>query len=91
MKYVIALLLGLISFSIQAQMNEIIIAKGVDKPIKIAIVPFAWNGPRLPEDIAAIMRNDFKFWVSFMRSHLKICTQLRDRNLKCTTLQIGSA
>lgn len=63
MKYVIALLLSLVTISAQAQnqMNEIIIAKGVDKPIKIAVVPFAWSGAKLPEDVAAIMRNDFKF------------------------------
>ena len=36
------------------------IQKGVDKPISIAVVPFGWNGPALPEDIAGIVGNDLK-------------------------------
>lgn len=61
MRYLIALLFSCITFIAQAQMNEIIITKGVDKPIKIAIVPFAWSGARIPEDIPSIMRSDFRF------------------------------
>jgi TolB protein len=36
------------------------IQKGVDKPISIAVVPFGWDGPMLPEDIASIVGNDLK-------------------------------
>jgi len=59
-RYLIALLLG-VAFFAQAQMNEIIITQGVDKPIKIAVVPFAWNGGRISEDIPSIIRSDFRF------------------------------
>ncbi len=61
MRYLIALFFSCIAFIAHAQMNEIIITKGVDKPIKIAVVPFAWTGGRIPEDIPSIMRSDFRF------------------------------
>lgn len=61
MRCLIALLFSCLTFLAHAQMNEIIITKGVDKPIKIAIVPFAWSGGRIPEDIPSIMRGDFRF------------------------------
>jgi TolB protein len=60
-RYIISfLLLVYVTFS-YAQLNNVIVTQTVQNPIKIAVVPFAWNGGRIPEDIAAIMRSDFRF------------------------------
>ncbi|MBL4820236.1 MAG: Tol-Pal system protein TolB [Gammaproteobacteria bacterium] len=55
--FLIALLL---SASAQAELN-IQITQGVDNPIKIAVVPFVWEGSGiLSEDIAEIVANDLQ-------------------------------
>ena len=56
------LLVCLIFFSAvaQAQLN-MRITKGVDNPTKIAVVPFAWTGGALAEDLAKIVGNDLEF------------------------------
>ena len=61
MRYIIALLVMLVTTVAHAQLNNVVVTQTVQNPIKIAIVPFAWSGGKLPEDVAAIMRNDFKF------------------------------
>ena len=61
MRYIIAFLIMLVTTVAHAQLNNVVVTQTVQNPIKIAIVPFAWSGGKLPEDVAAIMRNDFKF------------------------------
>lgn len=54
------LLVGLfVSGTSWAQLT-IQITQGRDKPISVAVVPLGWNGPALPEDIAAIVSADLK-------------------------------
>ena len=36
------------------------ITQGVDDPSAVAVVPFAWQGSPLPEDVAAIVESDLR-------------------------------
>ena len=60
MKRYVLLFLMFLSGITHAQLN-LKVTKGVDNPTKIAVVPFAWAGGRLPEDIAKIVGNDLEF------------------------------
>lgn len=60
MKYIISAFLFVVAISANAQ-NIVFVTKGVDNPTKIAVVPFAWTGGRLPEDIGKIVGNDLEF------------------------------
>ena len=54
------LLLSLLGMAAQAELS-IQITQGVDNPIPVAIVPFAWDGDgALSEDIAQIVINDLE-------------------------------
>ena len=51
-------------FSASATQAEIIIeiTQGVDNPTPVAVSPFVWQGQTaLPEDVASIIENDFRF------------------------------
>lgn len=61
MRYLVFALISFFALNVHAQMNNVIVTQSVQNPIKIAIVPFQWQGGRLPEDVAAIMRSDFRF------------------------------
>ena len=59
MKYLTTILCWLVLFSAPARAELIIeITEGITDATSIAIVPFAWSGPRLPEDVAAIVAAD---------------------------------
>jgi len=45
----------------QAQTNIVFVTKGIDNPTKIAVVPFAWDGGRISEDVGAIIGKDLEF------------------------------
>lgn len=60
MKRYLLLCLIFVTSLAQAQLN-LRVTKGVDNPTKIAVVPFAWQGGKLSEDIALIVRNDLEF------------------------------
>lgn len=60
MKRYLLLCLIFVTSLAQAQLN-LRVTKGVDNPTKIAVAPFAWNGGRLPEDLAKIIGNDLAF------------------------------
>ena len=50
--------------SASATQAEIIIeiTQGVDNPTPVAVSPFVWQGQNtLPEDVASIIENDFRF------------------------------
>jgi TolB protein len=82
-----------------AQLN-LKVTKGVDKPTRVAVVPFNWTGGRLPEDIATIVGKDLEFsgqfesirqdrMLSFPRSEAEV--HYRDWNaLGAEYLLIGS-
>ena len=56
MKYLTTILCWLVLFSAPARAELIIeITEGITDATSIAIVPFAWSGPRLSEDVAAIV------------------------------------
>jgi len=59
-RYIISAFLFVVAISASAQ-NIVFVTKGVDNPTKIAVVPFAWTGGRLPEDIGKIVGNDLEF------------------------------
>ena len=61
MKRFILLALVLVSGFAQAQLTNIAITKGIDNPTRIAVVPMAYAGEKLPEDIADIVRKDLNF------------------------------
>lgn len=61
MRYLFFIVLSVLAFTANAQMNNVIVTQSVQNPIKIAVVPFEWTGGRLPEDIPSIIRNDFRF------------------------------
>lgn len=48
-----------------AQQLDLRVTKGVDKPKRIAVIPFEWAGGNLAEDIPAIIRNDMQFTGQF--------------------------
>lgn len=50
-------LLSLFVSSARAELT-IEITQGVDQPTPVAVVPFAWSGNALPEDVAQIVNND---------------------------------
>lgn len=57
-KFIIGLAVLCISATSQAQLT-IEITQGVDNPIAIAVVPFAWEAPgTAPEDIAGVVHSD---------------------------------
>jgi len=63
MRFIFALSLMLVGLSAGAQTApkgplEIRITQGVEGALPIAIVPFAWSGSPLPEDIAQVISND---------------------------------
>jgi len=59
MKTVMTLLLGLVLFATTARAELIIdITEGITDATSIAVVPFAWTGPRLREDVAGIVAAD---------------------------------
>lgn len=60
MRYLVSAFLLFFAISANAQ-NIVFVTKGVDNPTKIAVVPFAWTGGRLSEDIAKIVSNDLEF------------------------------
>ena len=60
MKRYLVLCLIFVAGLAQAQLN-LKVTKGVDNPTKIAVVPFAWAGGRVPEDLAKIIGNDLEF------------------------------
>ncbi|HWV15224.1 MAG TPA: Tol-Pal system beta propeller repeat protein TolB [Cellvibrio sp.] len=57
------ILLALVFFAgyAQAQLTNINITRGVDNPTRIAVVPMAYVGDKLPEDVAEIVRSDLNF------------------------------
>jgi TolB protein len=58
MKYLVTLFCWLL-LSTTARAELIIeITEGITDATSIAIVPFAWSGPRLSEDVAAIVSAD---------------------------------
>ncbi len=61
MKRFLLLTLFFVTGFAQAQLTNITITHGVDNPTRIAIVPFNYVGPALPEDIPEIIRNDLNF------------------------------
>lgn len=60
MRYLVSAFLLFFAISANAQ-NIVFVTKGIDNPTKIAVVPFAWTGGRLSEDIAKIVSNDLEF------------------------------
>lgn len=80
-RYLLLCLIFVAGFA-HAQLN-LKVTKGVDNPTRIAVVPFAWAGGRLPEDLAKIVGNDLEFsgqfeaidperMLSFPRSELEV-------------------
>lgn len=62
MKFLISLILALASLAAAAQTGggplTIRITQGVEGALPIAVVPFEWAGPPLPQDIAQVVSND---------------------------------
>ncbi|MEE2732783.1 MAG: Tol-Pal system beta propeller repeat protein TolB [Pseudomonadota bacterium] len=59
MKHMVTMLCWLALFAVPARAELIItITEGITDATSIAIVPFAWAGPRLPEDVAGIVAAD---------------------------------
>ncbi len=49
------------SFSLQAQVLTIVINKGADNPVKVAVVPFQWNSfKKEPMDVADVVGENLK-------------------------------
>ncbi len=61
MKRIVLFCMVLLSGFANAQLTNITISKGIDNPTRIAVDDFSYVGPKLPEDIAAIIRNDLNF------------------------------
>ena len=61
MKRFILLMVFFVTSYAQAQLTNINITKGIDNPTRIAVVPMSYVGPKLPEDISEIVRNDLNF------------------------------
>ncbi len=59
MKRIVLFCMILLSGYANAQLTNITISKGIDNPTRIAVVDF--SGPKLAEDIPAIVRNDLNF------------------------------
>lgn len=61
-KFIQRLLLGLILLAGSAQAADpLLISRGTDRAIPIAVVPFGWQGgSALPEDLATIIGNDMR-------------------------------
>lgn len=61
MKYLIGMVCMVLALVCQAQTNIVFVTKGIDNPTKIAVVPFAWDGGRISEDVGAIIGKDLEF------------------------------
>ncbi len=73
-KLIRLLILPLLVLSALAQAADtLVITRGADRAMPIAVVPFGWDGSALPEDVAAIIGNDLRnsgLFEPLARSHM---------------------